>query len=165
MLKEILSKKKSSILEKWIKSIADDYPADASKFLRLQKDRFSNPLGYTISSSAENIFNEILNENNQVSIKASLRDIIKVKAVQEFSPSQAIEFIFSLKKVVREELRQEITVEKVLKELMAFESGIDDLALAAFDKFMEAREKIFQIRIKEIKAKILFNDANGVPEE
>ena len=35
--------------------------------------------------------------------------------------------------------------------LAPLESGVDRLALAAFDVYMQCREKIFEIRVREIK--------------
>ncbi len=164
MLKELLSAKKSDIVGRWIRSIADSYPAETSKFLRLQKDRFSNPVGFSVSECAVNIFDEIIGDVNPVKIKDALRDIIKIRAVQEFSPSQAAGFIFPLKRIIHEAVKDEIRRDDAMKEMMELNSIIDDIALAAFDLYMEAREKIFQIRVKEIKAKILFNEMNGAVE-
>ena len=164
MLRELLSNKKSVIVDKWIQSIDNSYPLETSKFLKSQKDRFSNPVGYAISSCAENLFNELLKSCNKENIKASLLDLIKIRAVQEFSPSQSIGFIFQLKKIIHEELESEIKAGSNFRELMEIETVIDEMALAAFDLYMDAREKIFQIRVKELKARLLFNDMNGVPE-
>ena len=153
MIKELLANKRSSILNKWVQSIIDSYPPETSKFLRSQKDRFSNPVGFAISNTAENIFDEIINDNSDLEkIKLSLGDIIKIRAVQNFSPSSAVGFIFSLKKVVRDELEAGLSEKKNIDELLNLESVIDRVALIAFDLYMEAKEKVFKIRVNEIKA-------------
>ena len=153
MIKELLANKRSSILNKWVQSIIDSYPPETSKFLRSQKDRFSNPVGFAISNTAENIFDEIINDNSDLEkIKLSLGDIIKIRAVQNFSPSSAVGFIFSMKKIVRDELEAELSEKKNIDELLNLESVIDRVALIAFDLYMEAKEKVFKIRVNEIKA-------------
>ncbi len=153
MIKELLANKRSSILNKWVQSIIDSYPLETSKFLRSQKDRFSNPVGFAISNTAENIFDEIINDNSDFEkIKLSLGDIIKIRAVQNFSPSSAVGFIFSLRKVIRDELGAELSEKKNVDEFSKLESAIDRIALIAFDLYMEAREKVFKIRVNEIKA-------------
>ncbi len=164
MLKDLLVSKKSLIVDKWIGLILETYPSNGSKFLRLQKDRFSNPVGYTISNSAEKIFEEIISDRDIEKIKIFLNDIIKIRAVQNFSPSLAAGFIYLLKKVIRQELNPELIDGKVLKELFEFESSLDDLALIAFDLYMDAKEKIFKIRVNEIKSKDGMR-RNGVMEE
>jgi RsbT co-antagonist protein rsbRD N-terminal domain len=157
MLKDLLVNKKSSIVDNWIRLIIETYPSKTSNFLKLQKDRFSNPVGYTISSSAEIIFEEIINGRDIERIKTVLNDIIKIRAVQDFSPSQAVDFIFSLKKVIQKELGHDVLKGMILIELIEFESYIDNLALIAFDLFIDAREKIFKIRLSEIKSQLAYN--------
>ena len=153
MIRESLINERSSILNNWIQSIVDSYPLETSKFLRSQKDRFSNPVGFAISNTAENIFDEIIkNDTDFEKIKLLLGDIIKIRAVQNFSPSSAVGFIFSLKKVVRDELEAELSEKKNIDEFSNLELAIDRVALIAFDLYMEAREKVFKIRVNEIKA-------------
>ena len=153
MIRESLINERSSILNNWIQSIVDSYPLETSKFLRSQKDRFSNPVGFAISNTAENIFDEIIkNDTDFEKIKLLLGDIIKIRAVQNFSPSSAVGFIFSLKKVVRDELEAELSEKKNIDEFSNLELAIDRVALIAFDLYMEAREKVFKIHVNEIKA-------------
>ncbi len=151
MIKELLLQKKIAIVGNWIQSIIETYPSGSSNFLRLQKDRFSNPVGHIISNSAGKIFDELVNGQNIDRIKLLLNDIIKIRAVQDFSPSQAVGFIFSLKKAISDEIEQEIKDEKIFNEFVIIESFIDEVALAAFDLYMDAREKVFQIRVSEVK--------------
>jgi hypothetical protein len=80
-----------------------------------------------------------------------LNDIIRIKAVQDFTPSQAVSFLPLLKKVVRDELGSDIQRQHFSEELAAFESQIDNLALLSFDIYMKCREKIFELRVNEIK--------------
>ncbi len=157
MLKDLLVNKKSSIVNNWIQLIVQTYPSKTSNFLKLQKDRFSNPVGYTISSSAEIIFEEIINGRDIERIKTVLNDIIKIRAVQDFSPSEAIRFIFSLKKVLRKELEKELIEGKIQTEIIDIESYIDNVALVAFDLYMDAREKLFKIRVSEIKSQLPYS--------
>lgn len=162
MLKDLLITRKSSIVDNWIQLIVETYPPQTSNFLKSQKDRFSNPVGYTISANTEKIFEEIINGRDIERIKTYLTDIIKIRAVQDFSPSQAIGFIFSLKKVIYKELEEEVINKKILKELENIESYINEIALIAFDIYMEAREKLFKVRVNEIKSQIAYS--KGITE-
>ena len=72
MLKKILIQKKSSILSNWIELIFDSYAHETSKFLKTQKNQFSNPVGYTISFNAERIFDELVSSQNLEDIKSYL---------------------------------------------------------------------------------------------
>ena len=154
MLCELLIKHKSSIVSKWIKLILDSYSIESSKFFNMEKNQFSNPVGSTISTNAASIFDEIVGSRNFQNITLLLTDIIKIRAIQDFSPSEAIGFIFPLKNIIREELNEEIKQEKIFDEFAELEFVIDKTALIAFDLFMESREKVFQIRMNEAKYKL-----------
>jgi hypothetical protein len=151
MIKNILRQKKNLILDTWIQSILETYPSESSDFLKHQKNQFSNPVGYIISDTVEKIFDAILNDSHIVEIKLLVVDLIRIRAVQNFLPSQAVGFVFSLKKVIRDVLKQEFKNEDLSNELLEFETKIDMVALIVFDLYMEAREKVFQIRVNEMK--------------
>ena len=59
-LNDLLSEKKSFIVDKWFNTIIDNFPDDSSHFLKKQKDRFLNPVGNTISHNIEGLYDEIL---------------------------------------------------------------------------------------------------------
>jgi len=153
MLYELLLKNKSSIVSKWIKLILDSYSIESSKFFNIEKNQFSNPVGNTISTNVEKIFNEIVGDKDFEKTTLLLNDIIKIRAIQDFAPSEAVGFVLHLKKVIREELNNEIDQEKILDEFVELESEIDRVALIAFDLYMESREKVFQIRMNEARSK------------
>ena len=152
VLEHLLPQKRAAILERWFQLILETYPADTSRFLKQQKDRFINPVGYTISQEIEALYDELLQEMNSDKLAACLDNIIRIRAVQDFPPSQTIAFIFLLKKAIREELASEIAENRVLEELSKFESKIDKLVLLALDIYMKCREKVFEIRVNEAKA-------------
>ncbi|MCL5266588.1 MAG: RsbRD N-terminal domain-containing protein [Bacteroidetes bacterium] len=153
MLRELLVKKKSAIVDKWVQRILGSYPSESLKFLISQKDRFANPVGYTISSSAGAIFDELIGDSDSRVTETLLKDVVRIRAVQEFSPSQAIRFVFDLKEVIRNEIEKEAGEICSSDELAELESRIDNLALIAFDSYMDSREKLFRIRLDEVKAR------------
>lgn len=149
-LKELLYKKREDILKKWFDHIIETYPPETSLFLKNKKDRFTNPVGSIIFDGAKNIFDEILQGVSHEKIPVFLDNIIRVRAVQDFLPSQAISFVFILKKVIRKELSKEIHNNGLALELLEFESQIDNLANLSFDIFMKCREKIYEIKAMEL---------------
>ncbi len=157
-LKTLLSEKRSVILERWFNLILESYPPDTSGFLRSQKNQFTNPVGNTILKGIEGLFDRLLGEmdsDSEEAVSLFLDNIIRIKAIQDFTPSQAISFIFDLKKVIREELKNENSgVESGISgELLKLESRIDELALESFDIYMKCREKIYDLRAKEFQDK------------
>jgi len=150
-LKDLLEKKKSTILQRWQDAIMDAYPADNSGFLRNQKDRFKNPVGHTIFQGTDSIMEALIVGQEFNDGFSFLNDIIKVRAIQDFTPAQALSFVFFLKKVVREELEKEIKQNQLYDELLKFESGIDELALYAFNVFVKCKEQLYELRTDELK--------------
>jgi hypothetical protein len=150
-LKHLLKEKRSSIIKKWCNAVLATYPEQSQKFLRKQKDAIANPIGSTIFQGLESIYDEFLNNPESDEISLFLDDIVRVRAIQEFSSSQAVSFIFELKAIVREELKAEVGQEGLYEELVLFESDIDGLAMRCFDIYTRCREKIFEIRVNEVR--------------
>ena len=151
MLNNLMSQKRSSILKKWFNLVLNSYPHDTSRFLKLEKNQFANPVGYTISQGLNNIYDELLKGEDFKNISPFLERVIRVRAVQDFSPSRAVEFVFLLKDVLRDELKGEIRRKDILEDLLRFESRIDSLAMFAFDMYERCREEIYEIRVNEVK--------------
>lgn len=150
-LKEVFEKKKSEIATRWFDAIIETYPTDNSGFLKKQKDRFLNPVGYTFTQGINSILDGLINGEEIKDSASMLNDIIKVRAVQNFSPSKAMGFIFVLKKIIREEVNKEIRQNQINEELLRFESRIDDLALFAFDIYAKCRDQLSELKTDELK--------------
>jgi hypothetical protein len=150
-LKNLLLEKKKSILRKWFNLILETYPSETIQFLKSQKDRFANPVGSIIFQGIENIFDQFFQEGESEKISTFLDNVIRIRAVQDFTASQAVIFIFHLKKVIREELKNEIREKALYDELFVLESEIDDLALLSFDIFMKCREQVYELKANEVK--------------
>lgn len=150
-LKHLLKEKRSQIVKKWCDAVLSTYPKQSQKFLRKQKDAIANPIGNTISQGLESVFDELLNDPESDEISLFLDNIIRVRAIQDFSPSQAVSFMFDLKEIVRDELRNQVGQGDISEELVSFESEIDGLAMRGFDIYTRCREKIFEIRVNEVR--------------
>ena len=160
-LKNLLSEKRATILGKWFDLIVESYPADTSSFLKNQKNRFTNPVGHTILEGIEGLFDELLNGMDSEKALPFLDSIIRIRAIQDFTPSRSINFIFLLKKVIREEIKSDHEFDlrpgnEIEEELLMLESKIDGLALLSFDIYMKCREKIHEISSKDLKNRTLF---------
>ncbi|HJX32301.1 MAG TPA: RsbRD N-terminal domain-containing protein [Thermodesulfobacteriota bacterium] len=150
-IEEILSQHKPALLKKWLHLVLRTYPDETATFLKNENDPFANPVGSTIVKGIEDLFEGLIKEGEHKQIPSFLDRIIHIRAVQEFTPSQALSFIFMLKKVIREELKKELKEKELFDELLAFESKIDELALAAFNRYVECREKVFELKANEVK--------------
>jgi hypothetical protein len=150
-LKHLLKENRSQIIKKWCEAVLSTYPEQSRKFLKKQKDSIANPVGNTISQGLESIFDQLLDNPESDEISLFLDNIVRVRAIQDFTPSQAISFMFQLKEIIRQELETEVGQEGISEELVSFESEIDGLAMHCFDIYTRCREKIFEIRVNEVR--------------
>jgi len=149
---ELLAKNKTAVIDKWFGVVIDSYPSDTARFIKSQKDPFSNPVGGTTLKGLTGLMDELLGEMNPDTINSFLDPIIRIRAVQSFTPSQATSFIFSLKKIIRDSIINKKSDDyQISTELSQFEQKIDSIALMAFDIYMKCREKIFQLKANEEK--------------
>jgi len=151
MIKEVLAEKKLSIVGKWTDRILKTYPEGTLKFLKADRNRFSNPVGNIICNNADNIYDEIISSNDPEILRSLLTDIIKIRAVQDFTPCNAVGFIYILKKIICEELNELVSDTKFMNEFYEVNERIDRIALLAFDIYMECKEKVHRLRINEIR--------------
>ena len=147
ILIEWLRKHRSPVVKAWIDRVIATYPPDAALFLRSQSDRFANPVGQTIIASLEGIFDALLEDFDPEKLTSLLDPIIRIRAVQSFTPSQAVGFTLELKRVIRDRLGSHRFDTLSLQEWRAFEARIDALALLAFDIYVACREQIANLRV------------------
>ena len=152
LLEDCLLKKRTAILNSWYKLIAETYPDDGSMLLK-SKDRFTNPVSYITSTEIVTIFDELLHGNiESEKVSDSINNVTRVRAVQDFPPSQAVSFILLLKKAIRIVLLKEIQEKSLQEELLQIDSLIDRMSLMAFDVYTTCRDKICELRINELRA-------------
>jgi len=153
-VENFLSQKKSTILKKWLDQILDTYPDDAKRFLKEQKDPFANPVGSTISKEIHHLYDQFLKGVDPEKISPILDRIIRIRAIQDFSPSQAIAFIFILKGIIRDEFKTGSKERPTWDDLVVIENRIDQMALLGFDIYMKCREKLYELRANEAKNQV-----------
>ncbi len=150
-LQEILIQKREDLIEKWFESILATYPKDSRSFFKKQKNRFANPMGHNIHEGVCDLFDVIVNEAcNAEKADPFLDRIIRIRAIQDFSPSQAIVFIFDIKRLIRETVSTGGDP-RLAEEMALLERSLDEMALQAFDVYMRCREKLFELRVNEVR--------------
>lgn len=167
-LEKFLTQNKSPILKKWFNSILDTYPPETAKMLKREKNQFANPVGSTIYQGMEGLYQELIKGIDPETISPFLDKIIRIRAIQDFTPSRALTFIFTLKNLVRAEMEEAETPQDTLSadDLSSFEDRIDRLALLAFEIYMQCREQLYELRVNEVKNRThrLLQRANLIAE-
>ena len=151
-LAELLAKKKNRILDRCLDLLLDTYPHHSGTLLKNQQDPFANPVGSTFRRELEVVLDGLFTSADLACLTPSLDAIVRIRAVQDLRPSEAVAFMARFKKAIREELREEQMGGQALDDLAGLESRIDELTLATFDLYMACREKIAEIKVGEARA-------------
>jgi hypothetical protein len=154
-LAALLKEKREVILEKWFEQIAETYSEVTSRFLVNQKDRFQNPVGYAISESIGPIYDQVASAMDNDQILEALDGIIRIRSVQDFTPTQTIGFVFQLKSVIQEVIDPQLRTAEKWNELADLGARIDRVALLAFEKYTECREHLHRVRNREVERRAM----------
>ena len=155
MSDEVVSYDRGAVVRQWLARTLGTYPFLTSRFLGEEKDRFRNPVGHALREAFPVLLEELLGEMNLARLTPVLEQVVKIRAVQDFTASQAVGFIFVLKDVLRHEEPGELTPE--------LEQRIDQMALIAFDLFVKCREKMDEIKADEARRSTYVLDRIGFP--
>lgn len=152
MLERFLGERKAGILDAWRERIAGTYPDETARRLLNGGDPFSNPGAFAISKGAEGMLDWVLaRDGDAAGADAAVEDLVRIRAIQEFAPSEAVGFVFALKDVLRREMADALAGGAGVSEWLRIESRIDALALAAFDAHARCRDEVSNLRVEDFK--------------
>jgi hypothetical protein len=149
-LSEALFAKKKDIVGLWIERTLDSYSSPG--FFKKSSDHFANPVGSNISQGLSALYDHLLANSEQKIFVGPLDQVVRIRAVQDFTPSQAMAPFLELKWVIRQILSASKGTRSLLGELDKLDCQIDAMALAAFDIYTECREQLYRNRIRELKS-------------
>ncbi len=136
------------VIQEWLARVLRTYPEETSRFLLHKQDPFRNPVGRAFKEGLPVLFDEITGGMDSSRIDAALDEIVRIRAVQDFTASQAVGFIFLLKSTIREKLTPD------LPTLDTLFLRVDEAVLRAFDLYMACREKTYEIKANEAKRRV-----------
>jgi hypothetical protein len=151
-LNSFLAENKETLLNKWFHLVLEAYPKQTAKHLENLKSQFANPVGYNINEGLGIIYDELLQEKvSEDNLYKALDKILRIMAVQDVPPSQALSFMYKLKTVVREAVNK--GADKTVRDLLAYEDKIDQAVLLGFNIYLDCRETIYKMRLHEVKTR------------
>lgn len=145
MFAEEFEYSRDAVVDRWVEAVMNAYPDQTAKFLKDQPDRFANPVGASLREGLAEIVDGLVTGVSLEDLKEPLDLVIRVRAVQEFTPAEAISFIFDLKTIIRDVAANGSDVPP------SFDATVDRLALTAFDVYMDCREQLWRIRADQIR--------------
>lgn len=147
-----LSQKKKTIIKKWFDKVVDSYPIDTAQFFKSQNDPFANPVGQTTLHSLEGMFDLIVEDFDPDRAKEHVDPVIRIRSIQDFTPSRAVRFIYDLKHIIRDQVPLQSDAE-TMNAYAGVDQRIDAMALVAFDIYVQCREKIYDLKANEMRAR------------
>jgi hypothetical protein len=135
----------AAIAERWFERTLDSYPAETRTLLRGRQDRFRNPVGFVLKENLNTLAREVLGEMDKGAVEAALDALIRIRAVQDLAPSDALRFITDLSDVINEVSGTVAPSVKV---------RIDELDRMAVDKYAACLQQIAALRAKERRFRV-----------
>jgi RsbRD-like negative regulator of sigma factor len=150
-----------AIAERWLAETLRTYPDETAQFLTRERDPFRNPVGAALREALPALVDGLFEEMDSGSVARALEGVIRIRAVQNFSASEAVRFVFLLKPALRAELPAGPEIEADL------DRRVDEIALAAFDLYARCREQIYEVQLHEagrrsIMLKKIYSGRDGV---
>ena len=151
-LRVIAMSNSDAMLEQWFAQTVESYPRLTAQFLASERDRFRNPVGHSLRESLSVLLREILGSMDAKAIAAALDGIVRIRAVQDLLPSEACGFVFLLRPIL---------LGSNPPRPAMIEARIDQLALMAFDCYMDCREQVAQVRENENRRRMGIHALRG----
>ena len=147
-----LKQNREAILNLWFDQVIKTYPEDTARLLAKSNNKFDNPVGSATKESLESTLalvfenSDLTKQTNMDKLESALDPVVRIRAVQTiFTAEKAVGFVFALKAIVKK---------KIGTWDEAFDGKVDQVALAAFNRFMKCREDIFLLKATESKRRI-----------
>lgn len=150
-LQELLHKNRDQLLAQWEDILLGEYQPDTIRIFKKQKNQFANPTGYKTRVGLAELYDVLLDESDDEVQTPDLRQLLKLRAVQPVSASEAVGFIFVIKELVQRRCEKE-GMDTLYKEFLAFSARVDAAALAIFDIFMQSRDLLHKARLDEVQS-------------
>ncbi len=145
-LKQVVSQDKKKIAAQWFKATINTYPEESARILGKDSNKFDNPVGSATREAIDATLELLSRDFTMDELERTLDPVIRIRAVQAFSAAEAVSFVFSLKKI-----GENIVDVSLIRE---FDKMVDQIALAAFNRYSKCKEEIFLLKAMESKRRI-----------
>jgi hypothetical protein len=141
-----VAERRGELVQRWTEAVMDAYPSGTGRFLRETQDPFRNPVGATLRETLPVIFDGLCGLSPEEEWERALDRVVRLKAVQDGTATEALAFLLRLKGLLREEARQSGTD---AAGRTALEDAVDGLLFRAFEAYVRCRERISEIKVQD----------------
>jgi RsbT co-antagonist protein rsbRD N-terminal domain len=144
----ISSEQRRAVAGEWLALTLQTYPHQSMQFLLRETDCFRNPVGKTLKDGIPLLVDELFGDMNSPRVAQVLETIVRIRAVQNFSPREALGFVFLLKGILRNRLSDDPAT------CYELDNRVDEMALVAFDLYVQCRGQISDIQVSEARRRV-----------
>lgn len=153
--RELLIDRQAGLCRRWLDAVLADYGEVTAVRWRRERDPFANPVGHALATGLPEIFRSVAEEGDPSdAARKALEAIVRIRSVQELTPSRAAGFVLPLREVIRSELAAELAGGAHDEALAAIDRRIERLTFLAFDLYVRIREQVFRLRQEELKRSV-----------
>lgn len=147
---DMLSARRDTAIQKWSDAVFATYPFETTGFIRTRRDQFANPVGHATRAAGEAIYDAITGQDVDMDkVQAAVADLIRIRAVQDLKPEQAIGVLYLYKSVLRELFLADMLAAGDIRSFLDMEDRLDSLCLVAFNAYLADREKVYAERVAQ----------------
>lgn len=144
-----LNKHKDIIFKKWKELFYSSLGKESAKFFMREVDKFQNPIGHRVNEVFDGLLDSVFGDFDLDRVGYFIDKFMQLRAVQENTPSRALYPFLQLKRVLREEIGEDILKKYGVEEFLKIEDRVNTMIFIGFDCFWKYKERINQIRYDE----------------
>jgi hypothetical protein len=154
-LREILVERRVTLCERWLDATLAQYGEITAARWRRERDPFANPVGHALTTGLPEIFTAVVGDGDPgAAAVGALEAILRIRSVQDLTPSRAVGFVYLLREAIRAELEPDLAGGAHAAELAAVEARLERLAFLGFDIYVRFRVQMFRLRQEELKRSV-----------
>ncbi|MBF0541430.1 MAG: hypothetical protein HQK91_08285 [Nitrospirae bacterium] len=155
IFKDIIIKDRESIVNEWTSKAWDQCFSRGNSGMSCSSMPGCNtdiPLKHIFVAGLERIFDELIDGKLPDIKHPMLNDVIAILAIQDSAPSKALSFYTMLTSLIKNRFKKQLLEEEMNNQFIVFIENINNAMGVSFDIYMNIRERLFNLKIKEIMA-------------
>jgi hypothetical protein len=142
---------RDALVAAWADLVFASYPRQTAGFLGARRDRFRNPVGHVIRDGLARLVDELLGDFDAGRARDALDGIVRLRAVQDVTPEDAVAFVARGKALLRAALEAAGAPDGGAPDLDGFDRRVDEAARMAGAIYAGCREQLAAIREGEAR--------------
>jgi hypothetical protein len=161
-----LADRRAEVLARWRALVVERAPHAGRVGRAGPLDPFHDPVGVSLWRTTAALVEALCADDALAAAATCLDELVRIRSVQELSAPDAVRFVFQLRTAIRDVLEDDLA-QASCEERAPLDERVDALALHAFDAYVRSREKLSELRAREVVSRsyVLVERARRLVEE